>query len=124
MRNTQRGITFIGILILVSFIGLFVYAGIRLVPLYLEYMNIAKTLDTIKADMTSVESAQSIRVAIDKRLFIDAVTVIEAKDIVITRDGAAWVVRAEYDAEAPFIANISFSVHFDKSVVLGVAGGA
>ena len=124
MRNTQRGITFIGILILVSFIGLFVYAGIRLVPLYLEYMNIAKTLDTIKADMTSVESAQSIRVAIDKRLFIDAVTVIEAKDLIITRDGAAWVVRAEYDAEAPFIANISFSVHFDKSVVLGVAGGA
>ena len=124
MRNTQRGITFIGILILVTFIGLFVYAGIRLVPLYLEYMNIAKTLDTVKSNMTSVDSAQSIRVAVDKRLFIDAVTVIEAKDLIITRDGAAWVVRAEYDAEAPFIANISFSVHFDKSVVLGVAGGA
>ena len=124
MRKSERGITFIGILILVTFIGLFVYAGIRLVPLYLEYMNIAKAMDTIKSNMTSVDSAQSIRVAVDKRLFIDAVTVIEAKDLIITRDGAAWVVRAEYDAEAPFVANISFSVHFDKTVVLGVAGGA
>ena len=124
MRNTQRGITFIGILILVTFIGLFVYAGIRLVPVYLEYMNIAKSMDTIKADMTSVDSAQSIRVALDKRFFIDAVTVITAKDLTITRDGAAWVVHAEYDADAPFVANISFSVHFDKTVVLGVSGGA
>ncbi len=124
MRKNQRGITFIGILILATFIGLFVYAGIRLVPLYLEYMNIAKTLDTLKLDMTSVDSPQSIRVAADKRFFIDAVNAISAKDLEITRDGAAWVVRANYDADAPFVANISFSVHFDKTVVLGVAGGA
>ena len=124
MRHSQRGITFIGALILVAFIGLFVYAGIRLVPVYLEYMNIAKAMDTVKADMTTVDSPQSIRVALDKRFFIDAVTVIEAKDLEIKRDGAAWVVRANYDAEAPFVANVSFSVHFDKTVVLGNSGGA
>ena len=124
MRNTQRGITFIGALILIAFVGLFIYAGIRLVPVYLEYMNIAKAMDTVKADMTSVESPQAIRTALDKRFFIDAVTVIEAKDLEISRDGAAWVVRAIYDAEAPFVANVSFSVHFDKTVVLGNSGGA
>lgn len=123
MRHTERGITFIGALILVAFVGLFVYAGIRLLPLYLEYMNIAKAMDTVKADMTSVDSPQSIRVALDKRFFIDAVTVIEAKDLDIKRDGASYVVRAVYDAEAPFVANVSFSVHFDKTVVLGNSGG-
>ena len=124
MRHSERGITFIGALILITFIGLFVYAGIRLVPVYLEFMNIAKAMDTIKADMTTVESPQAIRVALDKRFFIDAVTVIEAKDLDIKRDGAAWIVRAVYDAEAPFVANVSFSVHFDKTVVLGNSGGA
>ena len=123
MRHSQRGITFIGALILVTFIGLFVYAGIRLVPVYLEYMNIAKAMDTVKVDLTAVDSPQSIRVALDKRFFIDAVTVITAKDLEITRDGAAWVVRAVYDADAPFVANVSLSVHFDKTVVLGNSGG-
>jgi hypothetical protein len=124
MRKHERGITFIGICILVTFIGLFVYAGIRLVPVYLEYMNIAKAMDTVKADLTTVDSPNVIRTAIDKRFFIDAVTVITGKDLEITRDGAAWTVRAVYDADAPFVANVSFSVHFDKTVVIGGSGGA
>jgi len=124
MRKHERGITFIGICILVTFIGLFVYAGIRLVPVYLEYMNIAKALDTVKADLTTVDSPTTIRTALDKRFFIDQVTVISAKDLEITRDGPAWTVHCVYDADAPFVANVSFSVHFDKTVVIGGSGGA
>lgn len=123
MRTSQRGITFIGFLILAVFLGLFIYAGIRLVPVYLEYMNIAKSLDSLKTELTVIESPQTIRVALDKRLFIDAVTGFTAADATIKRDGASWVVTADYDAPAPFIANVSFSVHFEKTVVLGNQGG-
>jgi hypothetical protein len=123
MRTSQRGITFIGFIILAVFIGLFVYAGIRLVPLYLEYMNIAKDMDSLKQEMSAVESPTAIRAALDKRLFIDAVTVVTAKDVEIKRDGPAWIMTLDYDAPAPFIANVSFSVHFEKTVVLGNQGG-
>ena len=36
-RNRQQGITLLGFLIVGAFIGLFVLAGIKLVPVYMEF---------------------------------------------------------------------------------------
>ena len=119
MRNSQRGITLVGAIILAIFIGLFVYAGIRLTPLYVEYMNVARALERIKSESTGGETANSIRVALDKRFSIDYIDSVSAKDIEINRDGGTWNVKADYDATAPFFANVSFLVHFEKSVSFG-----
>jgi hypothetical protein len=123
MRNRQRGITAIGFVILAMFIGLFVYAGIRLLPVYMEYMNIAKALDKLKQDSTGLDSQTAIRNVLDKAFNIDYVSSLDARDILITREGNNWSVRAEYDAPAPFVGNVSFVVHFDKIVILGPPGG-
>ena len=42
MRNHQQGMTFIGLLFVLAMAGVIVYAGIRLAPLYLNYMKVAK----------------------------------------------------------------------------------
>ena len=39
-RRQQAGITTLGLVILVIFIGLFAFAGIRLTPVYLNYMKV------------------------------------------------------------------------------------
>ncbi len=38
----ERGMTVLGLLILVAFVGMFVYAGIRLTPIYIEYMAVVE----------------------------------------------------------------------------------
>ena len=45
MRNHQYGATFIGMLVIVAILGLGLYGAIRLVPLYMEYMAVARALD-------------------------------------------------------------------------------
>lgn len=124
MHHPQRGMTFLGFIILVAFLLVFVFAGIRLVPVFVEYMNVAKAIDSLKGPDAGSLSSNAIRVAIEKRFNVDDVHSIEAKDLEIKRDGEGWLVRAAYDAEAPFIANVSFLVHFDKSSHLGPAGGS
>jgi len=119
MRTSQRGITFLGALILVAFVGMFVYAGIRLTPIYIEYMNIAKAMEQVKAEASGTETPAQIRTQLDKRFNIDYIDSVNAKDIEITKEGSAWAVHCVYDANAPFVANISFSVHFDKTVYVG-----
>ncbi len=42
MRHTQRGVTFLGWLILLIPVAIVVYAGIRLTPIYLNYMRVAQ----------------------------------------------------------------------------------
>lgn len=124
MRSRQAGITFIGWVILLIPVGLCVYVGIRLTPVYLNYMKVARTLEQVKSEFKGGDAgnATAIRTAIEKHLNIESVDYPDIKDIKITRDGKSWIVSAAYDDQAPLFSNIFILVTFDKSVTLG--GGA
>ena len=124
MRSRQAGITFIGWIILLIPVGLCVYVGIRLTPVYLNYMKVARTLEQVKSEFKGGDAgnATAIRTAVEKHLNIESVDYPDIKDIKITREGKSWIVSAAYDDQAPLFSNIFILVTFDKSVTLG--GGA
>jgi hypothetical protein len=117
----QRGITLIGMLFLVSFIGLFVFAAVRLTPVYLEYMNVVKSLEALKSEAGGGGSVAVFQRSLERHFEIDDVHSLTPKDIEFSRDGGELTARATYDAYAPFIANVGFLVHFDKSVTVAGA---
>jgi hypothetical protein len=124
MRNRQRGVTAIGWLFLLTPIAIVGYAGIRLAPLYLNYMKVTRALEQVATDLKEGGGdPQGIRTAVDKHFEIDMVEYPTTKDMKITRDGAGWVVQMAYDDEAPLFSNISLHVTFDKTVRTGGAGG-
>ncbi|HWZ62050.1 MAG TPA: DUF4845 domain-containing protein [Steroidobacteraceae bacterium] len=123
MRSRQRGVTALGWLILLVPIAIVIYAGIRLLPVYLNYMKVVRALDLVASDASGSSNPQSIRTTIDKHFEIDMVDYPTAKDIKVTRTGSGWEVEASYDDEAPLFANISLHVVFDKVVKTSGGGG-
>jgi len=124
MRNRQVGVTAIGWLFLLTPVAIVVYAGIRLAPVYLNYMKVAKAMDQVGNELKAGGvSAQSIRATIDRHFEIDMVDYPTTKDMKITRDGPAWVVESRYDDDAPLFGNISLHVTFDKVVRVGAGDG-
>lgn len=125
MRSKQTGVTLIGWIILLIPVAIVGYAGIRLAPVYLNYMKVARTLEQVKSEFKGGDAgnAAAIRTAVEKHLNIESVDYPDIKDIKITRDGKAWVVSASYDDQAPLFANMFILVTFDKSVTLGGGGG-
>jgi hypothetical protein len=120
--NGQRGVTMIGwIVILIPFV-IVGYAAMRLLPVYLNYQKVAKTMETTASEMKGSADAAAIRSTIDKHFDIDMVEFPTSKDIKITRDGQAWVMECAYEDQAPFFSNISLHVTFDKKVTIGSAG--
>ena len=122
MRRTQSrqaGITTVGFLILAVFIGLFAFAGMRLSPVYLNYIKIAGVLDGVFKEFDSQNpSRASIQKSIRRRFDVESVSVITARDIKIVNESGGFRIEAVYDHMAPFIGNVSFSVHFDKKVLV------
>lgn len=116
MRARQTGITFIGWLFIIVPIALVGYAGIRLTPVLLNYMKVSQALERTATQLASDEtlSARTIRVALEKQFGIDGIDYPSVKDIDIHKDGAAWIMRAEYDDLAPLFANASILLKFDK----------
>ena len=120
MRNRQLGVTAIGWLVLLTPVAIVVYAGIRLAPVYLNYMKVVKAMDGSVSEMKAGGvSPQAIRNTIDKHFEIDMVDYPTTKDMKITKDGASWIVESQYDDEAPLFANLSLRVTFDKVVKIG-----
>jgi hypothetical protein len=113
----QRGATFLGMVIIAAILGCAVYAGIRLIPLYFEYMAIARAMEqTAKEEKGSPTSPQEIRNALDRRWTIEDIKSIDPKDIEVKKNGNGYTMHAVYRAEAPFVANVSLVVDFDKTV--------
>jgi hypothetical protein len=120
-QHQQRGMTTAGLLIMISFVGLFVYAGIRLLPVYLEYFNVIKSIEGLKSDVE--QGPPAMRNALEKRFDIEDIKSINYKEVEITKEGGGYVAHASYDAQTAFVGNIGFVVHFDKTVVLSGSAG-
>ena len=118
MQHRQRGMTMLGILVLVVVVGAWVYAGIRMTPKYLEHMRIASTLEKVRDEFDANPGTTEfmLRKAVERHFDIEMVNVITSKDIEITKDGAMFTMRAAYEDTVPLAGNVSFLLEFDKSV--------
>ncbi len=122
MYRRQRGMTFLGGLLLMIPVAIVVYAVIRLVPVYLNYMNVARSLDTAAATAQSDSahvSPQAIRGSISKSFDIDSVNFPSVSDIQIRQEGSGWVIEAKYEDTAELFGNISLLIDFDKVARIG-----
>jgi hypothetical protein len=117
MRHSQRGVTLIGWVILLIPVAILVFAGIRLTPIYMNYMSVSKALSQLAAENKNENStADGLRNALGKHFQIGYVDKPDIKDIDIHREGGHWTVTADYDEQAPLFGNISLLVEFHKQV--------
>ena len=117
MRHRQQGITFIGLLLVLSLVGVLGYGGIRLVPVYLNFIKISRTMEQVAKEFKGENPDQGrIRVSLDRHWTIEDVAEIASKDIEIKKDGDTVQLHTAYDHTVPFIGNVSLTVSFEKTV--------
>jgi hypothetical protein len=116
-RRRQHGMTFIGVVFIMGMVGLLAYAGLRLVPLYLNYIKVARSMDAAAAESKGDNPDQGVvRRSLEKHWQIEDISGVEAKEVEIVKSDRGVVLHVAYDDLAPYISNVSLSVHFDKTV--------
>jgi hypothetical protein len=98
-------------------LGLIGYAGMCLVPLYLNYLKVSRSMDEAAAEFKS-DSADpgAIRRSLEKHWQIEDISAVDAKEVEITKGENGMTLHLAYDDAASYISNVSLSVHFDKTV--------
>ena len=123
MIRRQRGVTFIGWLILLIPVAILGYVGIRLVPIYLNYMRVAHSVQQTAAEMKSEDVAtltpMLIRATLSKHFDIESISFPDVKDVTVTRDSTGWTIEAKFEDTAPLFGNISMVIDFDKVGKIG-----
>ncbi len=121
MKSRQSGVTLIGFLIIIAVVGFFAYMAMKLVPSYSEYMGVVKAMNQIATEGTNGKSLDELRRNLLFKMdfqYVDDAT-IQPSDITIKREaGGASQLQVAYDKQIPFMYNIDFLLHFEKSVAL------
>ena len=118
-KRQQAGATTLGLIFLVVFLGIFAFAAIRLTPVYLNYMKVVGVVDGVYEEFDGQNATRAmIRNSLIRRFDVESVSVISARDVSVTAVDKGLEVSAQYDHTTPFIANISFTVSFNKTRVV------
>ncbi len=118
MRRNQQGSTTAGFIIMAGIVGVIAFGLLKVTPMYLEQMKVASILNDVKADLDGTKtSAQQIRIAINKRINIEMVRNLDARQFKISKNKSGnYDVRAQYERRELYIANVYLVVVFDQVV--------
>ncbi len=115
MRQRERGVSLMGlilILFVVVVIGIF---SLKLIPAYIEYFKAQAAIEAIAGDRSKTSSVNEVRKAFDARATIDDITAVKAADLEVTKEGNDVVISFTYRKEVPLFANIGLFVDFNGS---------
>ena len=116
----EKGLTLLGFLIVLGVVLFFAYAGMRIVPMYLEYHALGNALSKLEDDPAAKKmTPQKIKQSIQTSLWASyASNNIKNEHIHISKKSGGVNVRVAYEIREPFIGNISIIGSFDKTAVL------
>ena len=119
MKSKQTGITLIGFLVVLMVVGFFGFMAMKLVPAYIEFMGVGKAMTQLASE-GGTHSPEQVRSDLMKKLDFQYVSddAVSPQDVTIKRVGNAAQLNVSYDKRIPFMYNIDFMLHFEKSVAL------
>ena len=124
MKRTQGGMTMLGFLITLSVVILFLFCGMKIVPMYIEYYSVKKALASIANEQSaSATSKDAIRALFARHLKIDYVKIIKPDMLKIEATDSGFNLTVDYERREELIANLDVVGKFraEQAVVRGAA---
>ncbi len=122
MRTQQKGMTLIGFIFVLIIAGFFALMAMKLVPAYVEYFGVVKAMNNLAAEPGAAsKSIGEIRSELNFKAsfqYVDDSTLRSGNSVRVDRRKGKANLVVDYNKKIPFIYNISFLLHFNKTVPL------
>ena len=125
MNRKHSGMTMIGFLITLAVIILFLYCGMKIVPMYTEFYSVKQALAGIAGDPEmGAASKEKVRTLFKRRLDMSyANTVLKMDPLKIESTDSGYKMTVDYERRESLIANLDIvgKFHAEQAVVRGAA---
>ena len=112
----QRGVTFIGMVLIAGLIIFAAIVGLKLIPAYIEYATIVNIMREIAHSPDArTATPKDIQTSFRKHTQIDSIETIKPDELEIDRDGDQVVLRANYTVKIKLFGNLSACIDFSPS---------
>ena len=107
MKRTQRGMTLIGFIVVLAVVGVFIFMGMKVIPMYSEYYSLKQALAGLAKEPGITESSPAqIKDLLFRRLDISYADSMKPADVKIVRKDAGYLMTVDYEVRRPLISNI------------------
>jgi hypothetical protein len=113
-RGTQRGLSLVGLIVVLFVVIVVALLAMRLVPAYMEFGTAKSAIESIARDRETASPAE-VRRAFDARAAIDDIRAVRATDLDIIREGGQVVISFAYRKEVPLFANVGVYIDFEAT---------
>lgn len=124
MDRKQNGMTMIGFLITLSVVMLFLFCGMKIVPMYTEYYSVKKALAGLANEPGITESSkEKIRELFFKRLYMSYANNVKPEALKIENIDTGYRLVVDYERREQLIANLDVvgKYHAEQELVRGAA---
>lgn len=115
MRDKQRGISLVGLVIVAGLLAFTLLVGFRAVPAFTEYFAIQRVIRAVAEEGNGGASMTELRRSFDRRSGIDDISTVAGKDLDIFKQGGKVVIEVEYERKVPIAGNVSLLFDFSAS---------
>ncbi|KWS02214.1 hypothetical protein AZ78_5347 [Lysobacter capsici AZ78] len=113
MKRKQSGMTLIGFIIVLGVGGVFVYMGMKLVPMYSEYYSVKRSLTDLSNEPGAAQmDANKVRDLFFRRMEMSYVDSVKPNNFKIIRGDSGMEVTVDYEVRRQLIGNLDVIGHF------------
>ena len=105
----QRGVSIVGLIVIVILLGLAAIVGMRVLPTFVEYRAIQSAVKKAKAAGNTVVEIQK---AFDRSAAVDDITTLTGKDLDIAKVDEDIVVAFAYTKKIPLFGPVSLTIDY------------
>lgn len=114
--HSQRGISLIGLIVVLAILGFVGILAAKIAPAYMEYSTIKKAIADAKETGGSVTEMHR---TYSKAREINNIEAVRATDLVISKETGDTEISFSYDKVIPLIGNASLLLEFEGTTAAG-----
>jgi len=114
-RHRQSGLTILGFLFVAAVVVSLALLGFRVMPSYIEYFAVEKTLRQTLAGSGEQVTLTQFRRDFDLKASADYIDSVRSSDVELTHEGNQLIASASWTVTLPLFGNISLLLDFNAS---------
>ena len=114
-KQYERGISLVGLIIVIAILGVIGLIGAQVLPTVIEYRAIVSAVDRAKKD--GGDSIKNIQDSFNKSAEVGYITSISGRDLLIERNGAEFDISFAYEKKIPLVGPASLLMEYEGSTV-------
>ena len=117
-NRRQRGMSLIGMLLVLIMIGLVALVAMQVFPMYSTYFSVKSTIESVRKQPVGQMAVPEIQATMQKNFDIGYVEIVKAKDIKIRNDRSGKVAELIYNDERELCCKLYVTLKINETIPL------